>query len=453
MAEARVNTATVGVFSWSSLEPEPGRYEFAWLDDAMGQLHSAGVRVILATPTASPPPWFSRLHPEALPVTADGVRLLHGSRDTYNPAAPAYREAAARITRALAERYGTHPALAMWHLHNEYGTVSYGPVTDAAFRLWLADRYGDLAALPDRRQPRLPRGLRRVPAAEPPPRQDRGAAGARPRPRRWCGHRAGCAARDPRGPRVAWTAGRPGSHSRRVHRSTRQDTLPRGRGPTPSCMRGRVAPCSLPAPGGSRGGDVQRRASRRTSAASSGAEAQTGGRTHPVAQRGSDPDAPACYVLPDTSLRVRRQGRQGLGAAQVIEGPRRRPPARGLSRPPRLGQVSIQVDRRASPEVRGVAGPCGRARPPTPRRVPTQAADMRMMVARMLNTSISTMVEPKIAEAGLLENRPTRRPATCCRTVMSTAPMMVPISHARALRWPWGAPRRGRRSGSSSPAA
>ena len=147
MAEARVNTATVGVFSWSSLEPEPGRYEFAWLDDAMGQLHSAGVRVILATPTASPPPWFSRLHPEALPVTADGVRLLHGSRDTYNPAAPAYREAAARITRALAERYGTHPALAMWHLHNEYGTVSYGPVTDAAFRLWLADRYGDLAAL------------------------------------------------------------------------------------------------------------------------------------------------------------------------------------------------------------------------------------------------------------------------------------------------------------------
>ena len=147
MRRAHVNTATVGVFSWSSLEPEPGRYEFGWLDDAMDRLHASGVRVILATPTASPPPWFTRLHPHALPVTADGVRLIHGSRDTYNPAAPAYRDAAVRITRALAERYGEHPALAMWHLHNEYGTVSHGPVTDQAFRTWLARRYGSLTTL------------------------------------------------------------------------------------------------------------------------------------------------------------------------------------------------------------------------------------------------------------------------------------------------------------------
>ena len=147
MRRARVNTVTIGVFSWSTLEPEPGVYDFGWLDAALARFHDAGIRVVLATPTASPPPWFSRLHPEALPVTADGVRLLHGSRDTYNPAAPAYRAAARRITRALAERYGAHPAVALWHVHNEYGTVSYGPVTDAAFRAWLQERYGDLDTL------------------------------------------------------------------------------------------------------------------------------------------------------------------------------------------------------------------------------------------------------------------------------------------------------------------
>lgn len=147
MERAGITTVTVGVFAWSSLEPEPGRFEFGWLDDALERLTAAGIGVVLATPTASPPPWFSRLHPEGLPVTADGVRLIHGSRDTYNPAAPAYREAAARITRALAERYGSHPALRMWHLHNEYGTVSYGPVTDVAFREWLRARYGDLSRL------------------------------------------------------------------------------------------------------------------------------------------------------------------------------------------------------------------------------------------------------------------------------------------------------------------
>ncbi|GAB3810569.1 beta-galactosidase [Tessaracoccus terricola] len=147
MRRAHVNTATVGVFSWSSLEPTPEEYRFEWLDAALDRLHRNGVRVVLATPTASPPPWFSRLHPDGLPVRDDGVRLSHGSRDTYNPAAPSYREAARRITRKLAERYGSHPAVVLWHLHNEYGTVSHGPETDAAFREWLRSRYGTLERL------------------------------------------------------------------------------------------------------------------------------------------------------------------------------------------------------------------------------------------------------------------------------------------------------------------
>jgi beta-galactosidase len=147
MRQAHVNRVTVGVFSWSSLEPEEGRYDFGWLDRVLDLLHANGIGVVLATPTASPPPWFTFAHPEALPVTADGVRLVHGSRDTYNPAAPAYREAAARIAGALADRYGKHPALKLWHVHNEYGTVSYGPETDRAFRTWLADLYGDIETL------------------------------------------------------------------------------------------------------------------------------------------------------------------------------------------------------------------------------------------------------------------------------------------------------------------
>ncbi|MEU4392534.1 beta-galactosidase [Kribbella sp. NPDC023855] len=147
MRRAGVNLATVGVFSWSSLEPEPGRYEFDWLDQVLDLLHGNGIRVNLATPTASPPPWFSLAHPDALPVTADGVRLLHGSRDTYCVCAPAYREAAVGIARALGERYGNHPALAMWHVHNEYGSTCYCDHVAASFRTWLQRKYGDLAAL------------------------------------------------------------------------------------------------------------------------------------------------------------------------------------------------------------------------------------------------------------------------------------------------------------------
>ncbi|MFC9926558.1 beta-galactosidase [Streptomyces sp. NPDC127190] len=147
MRRARVNLATVGVFSWALLEPEEGRYDFDRLDAHIERLHANGVAVDLATPTASPPPWFTLAHPDALPVTPDGTRLTHGSRDTYCLAAPAYRSAARRIASALAERYGDHPALALWHVHNEYGTLCHCDHTAAAFRVWLRARHGSLDAL------------------------------------------------------------------------------------------------------------------------------------------------------------------------------------------------------------------------------------------------------------------------------------------------------------------
>ena len=68
MQQAGVNAATIGVFSWAMLEPKEGVYDFGWLDRVFALLHEAGIGVILATPTASPPPWFSLAHPDALPV-------------------------------------------------------------------------------------------------------------------------------------------------------------------------------------------------------------------------------------------------------------------------------------------------------------------------------------------------------------------------------------------------
>ena len=149
MRQAQVNTATVGVFSWALLEPDEGSFEFDWLDATLDRLHGNGIRVVLATPTASPPPWFTLAHPDAMPVRPDGTRLWHGSRDTYCAAAPAYREAALRIATELGKRYGEHPALAMWHVHNEYGTMCWCDHAAAAFRTWLRARYESLGALND----------------------------------------------------------------------------------------------------------------------------------------------------------------------------------------------------------------------------------------------------------------------------------------------------------------
>ena len=97
MREAGVNLVSVGVFSWARLEPSEGEYDFGWLDTVLDKLHAGGIAVNLATPTASPPPWFTLAHPDALNTRPDGVRQVHGSRDTYDICAPAYREASNRI--------------------------------------------------------------------------------------------------------------------------------------------------------------------------------------------------------------------------------------------------------------------------------------------------------------------------------------------------------------------
>ncbi|WP_240978392.1 beta-galactosidase [Planctomonas sp. JC2975] len=147
MVRAGVNFVTVGVWSWSTIEPVPGKREFGWLDEVLDLLHGSGIAVDLATPTASPPPWLGIRHPETLPVNRDGVRLAAGSRNHYSPASAVYREHALAITRDLAGRYATHPAVRMWHVGNEYGEVDYGDEAAREFRSWLRAKYGSIAAL------------------------------------------------------------------------------------------------------------------------------------------------------------------------------------------------------------------------------------------------------------------------------------------------------------------
>jgi beta-galactosidase len=152
MKLAKVNMVSINIFSWAMLEPRPEQYHFDQLDYIMDLLAENGIAADLATATASPPTWMSRLYPSMLPVTREGIRLSHGSRQHYCPNSPDFRRKSAMIVERLAERYHSHPALKMWHLNNEYGchtSQCYCDTCAEAFRGWLQEHYHTLEVLND----------------------------------------------------------------------------------------------------------------------------------------------------------------------------------------------------------------------------------------------------------------------------------------------------------------
>ncbi|MFC9248765.1 beta-galactosidase [Streptomyces sp. NPDC057136] len=147
MREAGVNSVTLGVFSWATIEPRPGAREFGWLDRLMDLMHAHGIGVVLATPTASPPPWMGAQYPETLPRAEDGSVIWYGSRQHFCASSPVYRRYSAALSEDLAARYANHPALTVWHINNEYCTHCWCDATAEHFRRWLANRYTTVPAL------------------------------------------------------------------------------------------------------------------------------------------------------------------------------------------------------------------------------------------------------------------------------------------------------------------
>jgi beta-galactosidase len=148
MREAGVDLVAINIFGWAHVEPRAGEYDFARLDDIIARLHAAGIRINLGTGTASTPAWLTTAHPEILPVVEDGTRRYPGGRQAWCPSSPVYRAAALRLVDAVAARYGSHPAVALWHVSNELGchnTLCHCDESAAAFREWLQARYGSVA--------------------------------------------------------------------------------------------------------------------------------------------------------------------------------------------------------------------------------------------------------------------------------------------------------------------
>ncbi|MCQ2380508.1 MAG: beta-galactosidase [Victivallaceae bacterium] len=150
MEMAKCNTFSVGIFSWSALEPEEGKFTFGWLDDIMDRCARDGRKVFLATPTGAKPPWMARKYPECRRVNAELRRDEYMTRHNFCFSSPVAREKTEKIDSLLAERYAGHPALLGWHISNELSGECFCPLCQERFREFLKRRFGTIEEL-DRR--------------------------------------------------------------------------------------------------------------------------------------------------------------------------------------------------------------------------------------------------------------------------------------------------------------
>lgn len=150
MQRAHCNVVSLPIFGWVNLQPDEDTFTFEWLDEIIEKLWKGGVSICLATATASVPAWLTQKYPDVLRVDEHGKRLKHGNRHTFCPNSPNFRRLAVGLARRIAQRYGHHPAVAVWHISNEYSPTCYCDLCAEAFRGWLRRRYGSLEKLNQR---------------------------------------------------------------------------------------------------------------------------------------------------------------------------------------------------------------------------------------------------------------------------------------------------------------
>jgi len=137
-------------FAWAMLEPDEGKYDFTWLDEAVRLAKKNGLKVIMCTPTAAPPVWLTQKYPEVLIVKEDGIRAKHGGREHYSWSSAKYWELSEKIILQMAKHYGNDSTIIGWQIDNEpshYGTVDYGEEVLKHFQSWLQKKYTSIDSL------------------------------------------------------------------------------------------------------------------------------------------------------------------------------------------------------------------------------------------------------------------------------------------------------------------
>jgi len=145
MAKAGLNVVRIGEFTWGICEPQEGKYDFAWLRRVMDIMGRHGIQVVLGTPTAAPPIWLARKHPEILPLDENGLPKHEGTRRAACLSSDIFWDYSKKIVTAMARALADHPQLVAWQIDNSIGgnntEFSFNEATREEWHLWLEAKY------------------------------------------------------------------------------------------------------------------------------------------------------------------------------------------------------------------------------------------------------------------------------------------------------------------------
>lgn len=143
--ESGINTVRMGEFAWCRLEPREGEFQFEWMDSAIDEFGSRGIKTIVCTPTACPPAWMIEKYPEMLYTDNRGIKRPFGGRRHYCYNNSDFQQRSAIIAEEIGKRYGKHPYVAGFQIDNEPAQEGTGrctcPICREKFREWLKKKY------------------------------------------------------------------------------------------------------------------------------------------------------------------------------------------------------------------------------------------------------------------------------------------------------------------------
>lgn len=145
--DARINSATINVFSWAKIQPSEDVYDFSQLDEIVEMLSAENYDIVMATSTAAMPAWLVKKYPEVARVDYQGRKQKFGKRHNACPNSAIYQKYASALVEKLAERYAHNEHVTCWHINNEYGGTCYCENCEKAFRVWLQNKYKTIEAL------------------------------------------------------------------------------------------------------------------------------------------------------------------------------------------------------------------------------------------------------------------------------------------------------------------